>query len=97
MMSSSQYRNIGPVSHDDPKHTVPSRMGTHTLPLHPVPGHASRAVEDMRNKTDCPLCRLVLVALGGDKVPTHEDGEPLEVVMDWNTERAEPQSTGAVE
>ncbi|KAK4233672.1 heterokaryon incompatibility protein-domain-containing protein [Achaetomium macrosporum] len=42
-------------------------------------------VRDMRGKTDCPLCRLVLVALGGDEVPTQEDGVPTEVVMSWNT------------
>jgi hypothetical protein len=42
-------------------------------------------VEDMVKKAGCPLCRLVLVALGGSKVPTHQDGEPLCVDLSWNT------------
>jgi hypothetical protein len=45
-----------------------------------------RKVEDMRNKADCPLCRLVLMALGGDEAPTHEDGDPIEVDMSWDTD-----------
>ncbi|KAH7000936.1 heterokaryon incompatibility protein-domain-containing protein [Ilyonectria destructans] len=47
-------------------------------------------VEDMKNKMDCPLCRLVLVALGGDEVPTHEDNEPIKVGMSWNTKGPSP-------
>ncbi|OAL36012.1 hypothetical protein AYO20_04673 [Fonsecaea nubica] len=42
-------------------------------------------VEDMRNKTNCPLCRLVLAALGGDKVPTHQNDDPVVVDLSWNT------------
>lgn len=47
-------------------------------------------VEDMRKRTHCPLCRLVLVGLGGDEVPTHEDGQPLEVAMSWSTNGPRP-------
>lgn len=42
-------------------------------------------VEDIKKKTDCPLCRLVLVALSTKDVPTHENHEPLYVSMSWNT------------
>lgn len=43
-------------------------------------------VEDMKKKTACPLCRLVLLALGGEKVPTHEDDSPVCVVVSWGTD-----------
>lgn len=43
-------------------------------------------VEDMRKKTSCPMCRLVLVAIGGSQVPTHEDSDPVCVTMSWNTD-----------
>jgi len=42
-------------------------------------------VEDIQKKTYCPFCRLVIVALGGSEVPSFEDGEPVCVVMSWNT------------
>ncbi|KAI0870021.1 heterokaryon incompatibility protein-domain-containing protein [Hypoxylon argillaceum] len=47
-------------------------------------------VEDMKKKLSCPMCRLVLVALGGEGVPTDEDGEPVEVRMSWNTDGPTP-------
>jgi hypothetical protein len=47
-------------------------------------------VEDIAKKTGCPLCRLVLVALGGSKVPTSEDTEPVCVDMSWNTDGPVP-------
>lgn len=43
-------------------------------------------VEDMRKKTGCPMCRLALVAIGGSKVPTHEDADPVCVTLSWNTD-----------
>jgi hypothetical protein len=43
-------------------------------------------VEEMRKKSYCPLCRLVLVAIGGTKVPSFEDGEPVHVSLDLRTE-----------
>jgi Heterokaryon incompatibility protein (HET) len=42
-------------------------------------------VEDILKKTYCPFCRLVIVALGGSEVPAFEDGDPVYVVMSWNT------------
>ena len=47
-------------------------------------------VEDIAKKTSCPLCRLVLVALGGDRIPRLEDGEPVVVDLSWNTEGPTP-------
>jgi hypothetical protein len=47
-------------------------------------------VEDLRKKASCPMCRLVLVALGGSQVPTHEDDEPLCVDLSWNTDGPMP-------
>ncbi|RYP08309.1 hypothetical protein DL765_008851 [Monosporascus sp. GIB2] len=49
-------------------------------------------VEDVIKKTGCPLCRLVLVALGGDKVPLREDGEPVVVDLSWNTDGPSPDA-----
>ncbi|RYP63951.1 hypothetical protein DL769_006829 [Monosporascus sp. CRB-8-3] len=49
-------------------------------------------VEDMIKKTSCPLCRLVLVALGGDKVPLREDGEAVVVDLSWNTDGPTPDA-----
>ncbi|OCK95425.1 HET-domain-containing protein [Cenococcum geophilum 1.58] len=42
-------------------------------------------VTSIRNKSFCPLCRLVIASLGGTKVPDFEDDEPVCVVMSWNT------------
>jgi hypothetical protein len=43
-------------------------------------------VENILAKSNCPFCRLVLVALGGvEDVPAEEDGDPVEVVMSWTT------------
>ncbi|KAH7138762.1 heterokaryon incompatibility protein-domain-containing protein [Dendryphion nanum] len=50
-------------------------------------------VEDIKRKTTCPLCRLVLVALSGKDVPTHENEEPLSVSMSWNTNGPTPDPT----
>ncbi|KAF2099789.1 HET-domain-containing protein [Rhizodiscina lignyota] len=47
-------------------------------------------VEDMKKKTGCPLCRLILVALSAKDVPTHENDEPLCVTMSWNTKGPSP-------
>ncbi|KAH8800501.1 heterokaryon incompatibility protein-domain-containing protein [Xylogone sp. PMI_703] len=49
-------------------------------------------VKDIRQKIFCPLCRLVIVALGGEKVPVEENGKPTSVVMSWNTDgpKADP-------
>jgi hypothetical protein len=47
-------------------------------------------VEDMMKKAGCPLCRLLLVALGGSKVPTYEDDEPICVDLSWNTDGPMP-------
>ena len=42
-------------------------------------------VEDIRKKSHCPFCRLVIIALGGPEIPSFEDGEPVTVVMSWST------------
>lgn len=42
-------------------------------------------VEDILKKK-CPFCRLVIVALGGPKVPSIEDGIPVCVTMSWDTD-----------
>ncbi|KAK0652670.1 heterokaryon incompatibility protein-domain-containing protein [Cercophora newfieldiana] len=50
-------------------------------------------VSEVASRTDCPLCRLVLVALGGKKgVPTHDDftGEALRVDLSWSTDGPTP-------
>ncbi|KXX77881.1 Heterokaryon incompatibility protein 6, OR allele [Madurella mycetomatis] len=50
-------------------------------------------ISDMAQKTWCPLCRLVLTALGGTKgVPTHETdtGEALQAGLCWNTTGPSP-------
>jgi len=43
-------------------------------------------VKDILKKKYCPFCRLVIVSLGGSKVPVEEDGEATSVVMSWNTD-----------
>ncbi|TFK33403.1 heterokaryon incompatibility protein-domain-containing protein [Crucibulum laeve] len=43
-------------------------------------------VKAIRSRSHCPFCRLVLVALGGGKVPDEEDGKNISVVMSWNTD-----------
>ncbi|KAF8972473.1 heterokaryon incompatibility protein-domain-containing protein [Flammula alnicola] len=43
-------------------------------------------VEDMRKKSYCPFCRLVLTALGGVDVPSFEDGQPLAASIGWMTD-----------
>ena len=76
------------------------------LPGDPEWGKANRpdsldmklgAVSELARKTWCPLCRLVLTALGGSNgVPTHEvdTGEALHVELSWNTTgpRPDPRS-----
>ncbi|KAK4197113.1 HET-domain-containing protein [Triangularia verruculosa] len=48
-------------------------------------------VHDMKEKTDCPLCRLILQSLGGpDQIPTAVDGESVVVLMSWNTNGPRP-------
>ncbi|KAK4178820.1 HET-domain-containing protein [Triangularia setosa] len=48
-------------------------------------------VHDMKTKTYCPLCRLILQSLGGpDQVPIEVDGESVVVVMSWNTNGRRP-------
>ncbi|KAK0737331.1 heterokaryon incompatibility protein-domain-containing protein [Apiosordaria backusii] len=48
-------------------------------------------VLDMKKKTGCPLCRLVLRSLGDpNQVPTEVDGESVVVVMSWNTNGRHP-------
>ncbi|KAI9167999.1 hypothetical protein HJFPF1_04143 [Paramyrothecium foliicola] len=49
-------------------------------------------VEVIAKKTNCPMCRLVLVALGGDKVPFHEEGEPVVVDLSWTTDGPNPDA-----
>lgn len=44
-------------------------------------------VKDMRQRKNCPFCRLVLQALGGDRVPNiASDGSPVEAQMCWTTD-----------
>ncbi|RYP17925.1 hypothetical protein DL765_004244 [Monosporascus sp. GIB2] len=43
-------------------------------------------ITELRKKTHCPLCRLVLVALGGDRVPEVDRQErPVRAVIRWGT------------
>ncbi|KAI1121539.1 heterokaryon incompatibility protein-domain-containing protein [Nemania abortiva] len=44
------------------------------------------SVESMKKRLNCPMCRLILVALGGERVPTREDGELVEVMLCWDTD-----------
>ncbi|KAF8971554.1 heterokaryon incompatibility protein-domain-containing protein [Flammula alnicola] len=46
-------------------------------------------VDDIRRKSHCPFCRLVLRALGPG-LPSFEDGERVSVVMSWNTDGPNP-------
>lgn len=39
-------------------------------------------VEDMKKKTHCPLCRLILGSIGSE-LPSVEDGQPLSVSYRW--------------
>jgi hypothetical protein len=41
----------------------------------------------------CPLCRIVLEALGGDKVPAFDGGEPVRVDLSWNTDGPRPDAS----
>src|ERR1700733_9413205 len=49
-------------------------------------------VKDILGKSYCPLCRLVIVALGGDRVrvPEFENGKPTSIIMSWNTDGPKP-------
>ena len=42
-------------------------------------------VDDIQKKSHCPLCRLVLRALG-PALPVYEDGERVQVTMAWSTD-----------
>ncbi|VUC26761.1 unnamed protein product [Clonostachys rosea] len=44
-------------------------------------------VKDMRERKNCPFCRLVLLALGGDRVPdVGDDGLPVKAQLCWTTD-----------
>ncbi|OCL06985.1 HET-domain-containing protein, partial [Glonium stellatum] len=45
-------------------------------------------VKDVLKKNYCPLCRLAIVAIGGDRmeVPALENGEPTSIVLTWDTD-----------
>ncbi|TFK34154.1 heterokaryon incompatibility protein-domain-containing protein [Crucibulum laeve] len=47
-------------------------------------------VKDIRSRSHCPFCRLILVALGGKEVPDEEDGKDVSVVMSWSTDGIRP-------
>lgn len=47
-------------------------------------------VDDIVKKTYCPLCRLVIIALGGSRVPSVEDDELVKIVVSWNTNGPTP-------
>ncbi|KAF8972469.1 heterokaryon incompatibility protein-domain-containing protein [Flammula alnicola] len=51
-------------------------------------------VEDMRKKSYCPFCRLVLTALGGAEVPSFEGGQPVAASITWRTEGGDSDSDG---
>ncbi|KAM0514141.1 hypothetical protein ACHAPE_007232 [Trichoderma viride] len=43
-------------------------------------------VKDLRRRKNCPFCRLVLLAMGGDRVPNiASDGSPVQAQMSWAT------------
>jgi hypothetical protein len=42
-------------------------------------------VQDIKKKSYCPFCRLVLAAVGSN-VPTSEAGEPVSIAMSWTTD-----------
>jgi hypothetical protein len=43
-------------------------------------------IEELKKKTSCPFCRLLLVSLSSEDIPTHVDGEPLHVKIAWSTD-----------
>lgn len=43
-------------------------------------------VADMLKRSYCPLCRLIIKALGGPELPSFENGEPVYVVLGWSTD-----------
>lgn len=43
-------------------------------------------VADMLKRSYCPLCRLIITALGGPKLPSFDNGEPVYVTMDSSTD-----------
>lgn len=47
-------------------------------------------VKDIKNKTNCPFCRLVLKAQFRAEIVEVEDGVPVELVMSWNTDGPYP-------
>ncbi|KAK7419254.1 hypothetical protein QQX98_003406 [Neonectria punicea] len=53
-------------------------------------GIAIGTVEEVAKKKSCPLCRLTLEALGGDRVPTSEDGEAVVIELGWSTDGPRP-------
>ncbi|KAI0514911.1 HET-domain-containing protein [Xylaria bambusicola] len=50
---------------------------------------------DVRNRPNCPFCRLALAAIGGSRVPNEKNGEPvnLEVSVMTNDEPGENRNT----
>ncbi|KAL2022856.1 hypothetical protein VTK56DRAFT_4387 [Thermocarpiscus australiensis] len=58
-------------------------QNTKSVPLAPV--------AELRKKTRCPLCRLILVALGGDRVPELDrQGRPVQAAISWGTDGRAP-------
>ncbi|TFK34984.1 heterokaryon incompatibility protein-domain-containing protein [Crucibulum laeve] len=47
-------------------------------------------VQDIRKKSTCPFCRLVIAALGENEVPAKIDGEMVHVLMSWNNDGVDP-------
>jgi hypothetical protein len=48
-------------------------------------------VEDVKKKTHCPFCRLVLVSLSSTlEVPNQENGQPLYISLSWTTNGPRP-------
>lgn len=47
-------------------------------------------VKDMRKKTYCPLCRMILFSLGGTSLPQVQDRLAVRVSIEWDTDGLTP-------
>lgn len=47
-------------------------------------------VKDMRKKTYCPLCRLILYSLGGTSLPQVQDRQAVRVSVGWDADGLTP-------
>ncbi|ERS98113.1 uncharacterized protein SPSK_05947 [Sporothrix schenckii 1099-18] len=62
---------------DDPEHGAEDQADSEPRDLGPL--------VDMAKRTSCPLCRLIYVTVGGDRLPTKERGLAVHVSCSWGT------------